>query len=229
MKTTKGNIIITFDDIIIETSFILYLFMSNNFSYYKKYFDLTKLYNRKTIYERNDKDILKLLYSKKIFESNELNLKEKQCLLISAITDINSRFYNKDFYNISQLTSIGKTVLLNPLFYENSGIENIYILIKYNTQKEKEYKESFLKKIINNQKFKLIFIKYDSKYIDAFKNISNWNLVITDDIELVEDLSKGNIDHKEFYIPNYGYTKASNKLKELIKLKYSTITYYNAI
>lgn len=228
MQTTKTNIIVTFDDVIVENSYSLYLFLCNNFSFYIKYFNLTKLYTKKNIYERKTVDLFPSLYRTELL-SSKLSSEQKTVYLTTAIMNIFNDFYNKDVFQYLPLTQLGKTILLNPLYYENSGIENIYILVKYHTKKEKEFKEQYLKKYITSSKFKIIFLSHNSKYETEIKKINKWSLLITDDIDTVEKIAGGNIDHKEFYLPRYGYDQASPELRELIKQKSATITYYNAI
>ena len=62
------------------------------------------------------------------------------------------------------------------------------------------------------------------KYID--KIVFKWDIVITDDIDFVENLASGKIDHNEFLVPQYGYSVAKPELLELIKYKNSTLSYY---
>ena len=97
MRTTKTNIIVTFDDIIVENSYSLYLFLCNNFSFYIKYFNLTKLYTKKNIYERKTVDLFPSLYRTELL-SSKLSAEQKTVYLTTAIMNIFNDFYNKDVF-----------------------------------------------------------------------------------------------------------------------------------
>lgn len=221
MKINKGIIVLTFDDIIVNNSFSLYTFLVNHFSFYNKYLDLYTLRTEKQIYDRKEKNLIKWLSR----EKDNID----GVYLYTLMYNLAKGFFDKNDYKQLKLSKIGESVLLNPLFYENSGIKEIYILIKYATKKEKEYKEKFINQINSSTKIKLVSINNKSSYYDEMKKIKNWNLLVTDDIDLVEKLSSGNIDHKEFYMPKYGYNEASIQLKELIKQKSGSLIFYNAI
>lgn len=222
MITNKGQIIFTFDDVIMNTSYNLYKYLSLRYAFYGKFLDIFKLYSKEDIDNRTIANIIEYLYNEKIKNNDFYKA-------TFAFSILNNYYLSKyDIYDNELPTPLAKGTLLNPLFYENAGIENVYILIKYATDIEKEYKEKFVKKYLSNSvKFKFVYLKNTESYSDyIIKNIPKWDLIVTDDIEAVEQLAKLNIDHHEFFLPNYGYDKASPFLKELIKQKNASINYF---
>ena len=217
----KATIVVTYDDVLEYTSYDLYLYLRSQIVTFSKFLDIYKLQTKKEFYERPRYDILECFGLEKI---NELYGKEN-------ITDIIylyylilfQEYYNKNpkFVSLSNIATLG---LGNILFNKCSGIENIIVLIKYRTENEKNFKTNIVKKYIDNAK--IIYLNFNEDYFSCFKQIKNWNLVITDDPALIEKLASCDIDHAEFLIPEYGYNTLKPELIELIKLKNSSVSTY---
>lgn len=220
MKTTKGTIIITYDNIVDYTSYNLYGYLCRNAAAYSKYLDVYKLKTIKEIYDRPEKNLLDFLLKK--FDNPERLKSSIGNLLFMIMKDYYS---NKNGLVYGNTTNIMKKAILNPFFLSNSGIDKIVILIKYHTDLELECKTKYVESLFKkNSKLKIIPVKTTEKYID--KIVFKWDIAITDDIEFVENLASGKIDHNEFLVPQYGYSVAKPELLELIKYKNSTLSYY---
>lgn len=220
----KGIVIFTFDDILVDTAFSFYTFLETNFSFFNKYLDLYTLRKKEDIYKRNKIDLIDWLLRDNVKKLDKKNLVFSLSLIYKTIYE---KYYNVDHYKNLPLTKLAATSLKNALFIENKGIQKIFILVKYTTNKDKEYKEQFIKTHFNSNKIELKFFKKNESYYSFFEQNNKWNLLVTDDIDLVEKISANDIFHKEFYMPKYGYDQASSYLKELIKQKNANIIYYD--
>lgn len=225
MKLDKAIFVVTFDDVVVHSSYILYKFLCNNFVFFSRYLNIFKLKTKKEIYERDEKDLIKYLMSKSILENKEAY---SQDLMFSTlyINILNDFYKRKNIYDPREITPLMKNGLLNPIFSENSGIKEINFIVKYRTNEEKEDKINLLRSLFHdNQKIKIIPIHYKTDYFDEVKKI-NWDVIITDDVDLIEKTAAGNIDHKEYILAQYGYNKPKPELVELIKQKYANLSCY---
>lgn len=220
MKTTKGTIIITYDNIVDYTSYNLYSYLCKNVAKYFKYLDILKLKTMNDIYERTEKNVLDTFLRK--FNTPKMTLDSATNLMYMLMNDY---YGNSNNLTIGNITPIMQKAILNPFFVANSGIDNIVFLIKYHTDLELKMKTKLLESLFkNNSKLKIIPVKLSEKYIDKIN--FKWDIVITDDIDFVEKLAARKLDHNEFLVPQYGYDVAKPELLELIKYKDSTLSYY---
>lgn len=217
----KATIVVTYDDVIEYTSYDLYLYLRSNIVIYNKFLDIYELKNKEDFYKREKYDILESFGVERLQKLYGLKNIPEMVYLYNMI--LYQEYYNKipKFVSISKLASDG---LGNMLFNKCGGIENIIVLVKYRTEIEKTFKTNIIKKYIDNAQ--IIYLKIGEDYFSYFNKIKKWNLVITDDINLVEKLAAGKIDHAEFLVPDYGYNIAKPELVELIKLKDSSLSTY---
>lgn len=225
MKKDKAIFIMTFDDIIVNSSYDLYTYLCRNYSFYSKYLNVYKLYTKKEIYDRPIYNLIEFLFNKRSY--NRLSEKSKSAALSNLYTILYKNYYNSDIeYNMSE-TSISKRFLKNPLFFENSGIDKVYILIKYHTEFERDAKLTFIKNNFSAEKIDCIVLdKNDTYYNVIATKIKRWDMVVTDDNICIEELAKGDMDHREIVMPEYGYNLIKPELAELIKQKSGTLSLY---
>ena len=182
------------------------------------------MYNLKTkkeIYERTEKNIIDTLISDKV---HELDIKEQYGAITNLMLNIFSEYYSKyTMFSENIVTPLAKNGFNNPLFKYNKTYSNVTVFIKYRTEVEKERKANLVKAIFTNAK--IVPLKLNDDYYENFKE-TDWRVLITDDIELVEKLATGDIDHKEFIVPACGYNKPSPELVELIKQKSGILSLY---
>lgn len=129
-------------------------------------------------------------------------------------------------------TQLARKTLMNPVFLNSSGIKHVYICAKYNStiKDDQAHKAAFISKWFGeSDKLNTIFVSENENPADQIqKACPKWDLVVSDDIKIVQDLAKNDIDHREFLLPSYGYNKASNELLTLIRLKSANLNYYDA-
>ena len=225
MFKDKAIFIMTFDDVMVYSSYNLYTYLCRNFVFYSKYLDVYKLYTKKEFYDRPVKDTIEFLFNQKSF--NRLSERAKKMALSNLYTILYKTYYGKDIETNMIETKLAVRFLKNPLFFENSGIDKVYIILKYHTEFEKNAKLKFIKDNYPGEKIECICIKYTEKYADAINNkISRWDMLVTDDIECIETLAAGDVDHKEIVMPKYGYNLFKPELVELIKQKSGTLSFY---
>jgi len=226
MLRDKSSIIITFDDVIAYTSYDLYTFLNNHFNFFSKYLDIFPLRTMKDVYERNEKDLVKSLIKTEFFGHYPQFL--QTTMYTNLYTVLAQQYYSvPKIYDEKIITPIAKNGILSPIFSNCQGIKNIIILIKYKNEVEKNNKIKLVEKLFNkNPKLKVFSLNYFKEDYNTFVSNMNWDLLITDDVELIEKTAAGNIDHKEYLLPLYGYNKPKPELLELIKQKSATLSYY---
>lgn len=225
MLKTKAIFVMTFDDVIVYSSYDLYTYFCRNYSFYSKYLNLYKLYTKKEIYDRPSENVIEFLFNERSFK--RLSDKAKKAALSNLYTVMYQNYYNNDVaFNMTE-TPIANKFLKNPLFFENSGIDKVIIIIKYHTEFEKNSKLEYIKNNYLAEKVETICIPYSDQYYNVISTkVSNWDMLVTDDIGCIEKLAVGDMDHKEIVIPKYGYNIIKPELVELIKQKSGTLSFY---
>ena len=225
MFKEKGIFVITFDDVLVHSSYNLYTYLCRNYTFYSKYLNLYKLYTKKEIYERNNQDLIHFLFNTESF--NRLSDKAKIAAMSNLYSILYADYYEHDIVNNMTETNISIKFLKNPLLFENSGIDKIYILVKYHTEHELNYKVKFIKTVYVSDKIEIIPIKYNKQYYSIIdKRIKRWDMLITDDAETIEYLATKDMDHREIVMPKYGYNTIKPEIIELIKQKSGTLSFY---
>ena len=215
----NGNIVITLDDILFESSKSLYRFIRNN--YYPDYCTVFKEPDYEFDFDKRE--------SKNIFDSI-IDPKTSPALIyaISPII-IHSYFSNKEtFKNYLEPSNLYQKIINSIGFLESNVIDRIYIF--YNNTYD--FILELLQPYFKNKKFILVPIDVanDKKEENYFNKLSElkWNLLISDDIQLIESVATKNesLAGKEFLIPNRSYCKVNDIIEMCIEEKGGTINYY---
>ena len=222
---TSGNIIIKFDDILVDTMFARYRLIRKRWSRFNRWFIDFGPLNKKDVYSREYENIYDWLL-KPILRTLD---KETTIDVINSVETDLARHVNNNIYDSINVTNIAKKTVFNPAYIESGIIETIYILYDYNNLTEKTQKEKAIHTLFKNNKITAIGYPSDRKLSDVFKekNIS-WNLFITDSVEDIQDVAENCIrERKEFLLPKYNYVRLPEKVKKLIEYDYGSVNYYD--
>ena len=222
---TSGNIIIKFDDILVDTMFARYRLIRKRWSRFNRWFIDFGPLNKKDVYSREYENIYDWLL-KPILRTLD---KETTIDVINSVETDLARHVNNNIYDSINVTNIAKKTVFNPAYIESGIIETIYILYDYNNLTEKTQKEKAIHTLFKNNKITAIGYPSDRKLSDVFKekNIS-WNLFITDSVEDIQDVAENCIrERKEFLLPKYKYVRLPEKVKKLIEYDYGSVNYYD--
>ena len=222
---TSGNIIIKFDDILVDTMFARYRLIRKRWSRFNRWFIDFGPLNKKDVYSREYENIYDWLL-KPILRTLD---KETTIEVINSVETDLARHVNNNIYDSVTVTNIAKKTVFNPAYIESGIIETIYILYDYNNLTEKTQKEKAIHTLFKNNKITDIGYPSDRKLSDVFKekNIS-WNLFITDSVEDIQDVAENCIrERKEFLLPKYKYVRLPEKVKKLIEYDYGSVNYYD--
>ena len=222
---TSGNIIIKFDDILVDTMFARYRLIRKRWSRFNRWFIDFGPLNKKDVYSREYENIYDWLL-KPILRTLD---KETTIEVINSVETDLARHVNNNIYDSIDITNIAKKTVFNPAYIESGIIETLYILYDYNNLTEKTQKEKAIHTLFKNNKRTAIGYPSDRKLSDVFKekNIS-WNLFITDSVEDIQDIAENCIrERKEFLLPKYKYVKLPEKVKKLIEYDYGSVNYYD--
>lgn len=222
---TSGNIIIKFDDILVDTMFARYRLIRKRWSRFNRWFIDFGPLNKKDVYSREYENIYDWLL-KPILRTLD---KETTIEVINSVETDLARHVNNNIYDSVTVTNIAKKTVFNPAYIESGIIETIYILYDYNNLTEKTQKEKAIHTLFKNNKITAIGYPSDRKLSDVFKekNIS-WNLFITDSVEDIQDVAENCIrERKEFLLPKYKYVRLPEKVKKLIEYDYGSVNYYD--
>ena len=215
---TSGNIIIKFDDILVDTMFARYRLIRKRWSRFNRWFIDFGPLNKKDVYSREYENIYDWLL-KPILRTLD---KETTIEIINSVETDLARHVNNNIYDNIDITNIAKKTVFNPAYIESGIIETLYILYDYKNLTEKTQKEKVIHTLFKNNKITAIGYPSDRKLSDVFKekNIS-WNLFITDSVEDIQDIAENCIrERKEFLLPKYKYVRLPEKVKKLIEYDY---------
>ena len=222
---TSGNIIIKFDDILVDTMFARYRLIRKRWSRFNRWFIDFGPLNKKDVYSREYENIYDWLL-KPILRTLD---KETTIEIINSVETDLARHVNNNIYDNIDITNIAKKTVFNPAYIESGIIETLYILYDYKNLTEKTQKEKVIHTLFKNNKLTAIGYPSDRKLSDVFKekNIS-WNLFITDSVEDIQDIAENCIrERKEFLLPKYKYVRLPEKVKKLIEYDYGSVNYYD--
>jgi hypothetical protein len=225
----KGTIVMTFDDILVDTSYAQYCYFSANTARYGKFMDLVKLRTNQEVMSREMVNIPTWLIKKELIA----NLSKEQVLFIlgEIYSAEKSEFLETDYLSNLEPTEFAKKTLMSPVFLNSTAIQKVAIVIRYRSgvRGDMDRKIEFCKKWFGNSGGKYNFVQVSEKESPADiinSRYPKWDMVVTDDLNLVENLAKGDIDHREFLMPGYGYDRSSEELNALMRLKTSTLSYF---
>ncbi len=216
-----GIMVMTFDDILSYTAYDLYFFLLNHAAFYGKYLRLNKPLTKKEFYGRDKYDIIEWLTD---------GTPRGITALAAMYGNMQNNYYSKDFMAHSAPTKFADSSLNSIAAIAGKEFTDILILTRYRTDAELKTKKDFIGRAFGkNDKIRIIPVRMQEKYSDVIAaKCPRWDIVVTDSIADVERLAAGDIGHKEFLLPKYGYDSAEYRLKVLILSKDASINYYTA-
>ena len=211
----SGNIVFTFDNILFDTDYALYLLLMEN----KMFTNYIPVQPLKTLVEFNNRKSSDFI-SDLLFEKYKYNDTVK--------TEIFLKLYayarKNNIYKGNTPSKLAQGTLTNPYYIDNTEIKHIYIIVPESRKEQiTEYIRSFC---INMQKVSFIFQKPKQQLHEVLENI-NWYLLVCNNPKEVKYIAeKFNIDGKEFLMPKTPYINIERKVKLLITEKGGHINYY---
>lgn len=222
----KCNYLINLDDVLVNTSGLIYLKIREHWRIFSKYFtDLGEL-TYEEIQQRHLFNINEWLIQRKY-----INLTSEQYSAIQIIINkLMLELCNNEIYEYMKPTLFAENSIMKPLFIDNDFVDNVYIVYRYYTDIEKENKEKFIKNNFINKKIKIIALSGDDSLSDYLKNNDiTFNAYIFNSLNELRDIIENNqeLNNVEFIRPNYGYNKIPQELEYLIKIRENNITELN--
>ena len=217
------------DDILVNTSYAMYEFMTQNTLVFEPYFDFTKVLSKKEFNDRKYRNFYDWL-----FYTNKINKNPKitASVLVTLYNTLNTAFYNVKNCLFDQLlpNEFSNKIFGNKYIQNENAFKNIVIIIRDNNyQPEITHKINFINRFYKsiNQNINYVILKNsEDLYKELLKKYSNFGLLVTDDISLVTKLIIETKSKHEYLLPSRGYTKSSKLLKD-ISIEYrSNITYF---
>ena len=225
----KGTVIMTFDDVLADTSYAQYMYFAANSAKYGKMMDLMRMRTKDEVGSRDLENVPVWLLRKDLISGLP---KEAVLFYVSQIYATEKReFFETDYLDGVEPTEFAKRTLMNSGFSNSLAISKAVIAIRYRkmVSGDLDRKKAFCLRWFGKAdgKYDILPIPEDVRPEDAIRaKYPRWDIVVTDDISLVEGLAKGDIDHREFLMPSYGCDKAPDELCELIRVKSSSLSYY---
>lgn len=195
----------TFSDIVYKSSWYKYRILRNNFFNYLVYYSELFYLTEENINNRPYKNLISKEKTMKEFMGSVYLDYEYNRDLKNGIIDFDETYFTKLFTSILNSESL----LISSQFDE--------LIILCN---ESEYE--FCNRVIMKEKIKPI------KAFDYNILEDNWNVMISDDLNIIVNVCKklNDLKEKEFLIPNRPYCKLEGKDELLIMEKGGKITYY---
>ena len=195
----------TFSDIVYKSSWYKYRILRNNFFNYLVYYNELFYLTEENINNRPYKNLISKEKTMKEFMGSVYLDYEYNRDLKNGIVDFDETYFTKLFTSILNSESL----LISSQFDE--------LIILCN---ESEYE--FCNRVIMKEKIKPI------KASDYNILEDNWNVMISDDLNIIVNVCKklNDLKEKEFLIPNRPYCKLEGKDELLIMEKGGKITYY---
>ena len=199
------KIVMTFSDIVYKSSWYKYRILRNNFFNYLVYYNELFYLTEENINNRPYKNLISKEKTMKEFMGSVYLDYEYNRDLKNSIIDFDETYFTKLFTSILNSESL----LISSQFDE--------LIILCN---ESEYE--FCNRVIMKEKIRPI------KAFDYNILEDNWNVMISDDLNIIVNACKklNDLKEKEFLIPNRPYCKLEGKDELLIMEKGGKITYY---
>lgn len=199
------KIVMTFSDIVYKSSWYKYRILRNNFFNYLVYYNELFYLTEENINNRPYKNLISKEKTMKEFMGSVYLDYEYNRDLKNGIIDFDETYFTKLFTSILNSESL----LISSQFDE--------LIILCN---ESEYE--FCNRVIMKEKIRPI------KAFDYNILEDNWNVMISDDLNIIVNVCKklNDLKEKEFLIPNRPYCKLEGKDELLIMEKGGKITYY---
>lgn len=199
------KIVMTFSDIVYKSSWYKYRILRNNFFNYLVYYNELFYLTEENINNRPYKNLISKEKTMKEFMGSVYLDYEYNRDLKNGIIDFDETYFTKLFTSILNSESL----LISSQFDE--------LIILCN---ESEYE--FCNRVIMKEKIRPI------KASDYNILEDNWNVMISDDLNIIVNVCKklNDLKEKEFLIPNRPYCKLEGKDELLIMEKGGKITYY---
>lgn len=199
------KVVMTFSDIVYKSSWYKYRILRNNFFNYLVYYNELFYLTEENINNRPYKNLISKEKTMKEFMGSVYLDYEYNRDLKNGIVDFDETYFTKLFTSILNSESL----LISSQFDE--------LIILCN---ESEYE--FCNRVIMKEKIKPI------KASDYNILEDNWNVMISDDLNIIVNVCKklNDLKEKEFLIPNRPYCKLEGKDELLIMEKGGKITYY---
>lgn len=222
-------IIIELDEVLINTSYAMYEYLTQNTIKFEPYFDITKVLSKEEFDNRKYRSIFDWLVFEKRLRGNP---KVISAILVSLFNTLNKVFYdskNKLFDNILP-NEFSNKIFNNKYIINETAFNNIVILIRNNEfEPEISCKINFVNKFYKSKNQNISYVVYKNNpdlYKDILKYYSNFGMFITDDIDLVAKLLINTKSKHEYLLPKKGYNKCPNLLKDMMIEYGSSISYY---
>lgn len=199
------KIVMTFSDIVYKSSWYKYRILRNNFFNYLVYYNELFYLTEENINNRPYKNLISKEKTMKEFMGSVYLDYEYNRDLKNGIIDFDETYFTKLFTSILNSESL----LISSQFDE--------LIILCN---ESEYE--FCNRVIMKEKIRPI------KAFDYNILEDNWNVMISDDLNIIVNVCKklNDLKEKEFLVPNRPYCKLEGKDELLIMEKGGKITYY---
>lgn len=210
-----GTIIFTFDNILFDTDYQLYLLLMQTPSF-SQYIPAQPI---KTLVEFNNRKSTNFLPDI-MYERYRGNTNVEMEIMLSLYEYAKKH----NIYSGNKPTKLAAGTLANPYYIDNIETKEIYIIVPEGRKQQiTEYIHSFC---VNMKKVKFIYKKPKEKIHDLISNI-NRSLLVTNETKEIQYLAeKTNIDGKEFMMPKVPYLNIERKVKILIMEKGGHLNFY---
>ena len=222
----KGIYLISFDDILVDTSKLMYSKIRENWRIFSQYFSDIGDLTYQQIQERQLFDLSEWLIQKRYINLTSGQYSALQIIINKLLIDLCSN----EIYNNVKPSLFAENSVMKPLFINSSFIDKVYIIVKYKSKIELEAKKAFIKKYFTSNNIEIIelFIG-DSLGKYLVDNDIDFDAFVFNEINDLRDVieSNQNLSEKEFIRPNYGYNKIPQELQYLLDIRENTVTELN--
>lgn len=222
----KGIYLISFDDILVDTSKLMYSKIRENWRIFSQYFSDIGDLTYQQIQERQLFDLSEWLIQKRYINLTSGQYSALQIIINKLLIDLCSN----EIYNNAKPSLFAENSVMKPLFINSSIIDKVYIVVKYKSKIELEAKKTFIKKYFTSNNIELIelFIG-DSLGKYLLDNDIDFDAFVFNEINDLRDVieSNQNLSEKEFIRPNYGYNKIPQELQYLLDVRENIVTELN--
>jgi hypothetical protein len=223
--TDTINIIIEFDEVLVNTAQICYSKIRNNWEEYEDIFKNVGELSEDKILRRTIRNLDEWLIKDELKDKFYSDIKFRKQLTNS----LNKIIYEDgDIYSELMPTNFARKILMGS-YIENKKIKNIYIVDKAIDKDDRNKKIKFIKEHFKNDKIKIIIDENEKNIMNIFETI-NWSIFVTDNLDSIDKLlTNENIDisGREFLVPEKGYNQFISPDKfAVIALQESSLVYY---